>query len=189
MNNTPNSNRIHIGFYGKRNAGKSSLLNAVAGQDISVVSDIKGTTTDPVRKAMELIPLGPVLFIDTAGIDDGGILGGKRVEKTLKMLQETDFAVYIMDAQDVCETTFHRMRSMFKTYNIPYMLVVNKMDTVPKAQMSKIKETYEGAHFLSAKNKAHIVAFKKALIERVKILDAQERTMTVSYTHLTLPTN
>lgn len=177
MNRTPNSNRIHIGFYGKRNAGKSSVLNAIAEQDISVVSNIKGTTTDPVRKAMELIPLGPVLFIDTAGIDDEGALGEKRIGKTLKMLHETDFAVYIMDANDADETAFNNMRRMFKKFNIPYMLVVNKTDTVSQETLANIKEKYKETHFISAKRQEDIEVFKDVLTERVRKLDTQERSM------------
>ena len=98
MNKTPNANRFHIGIYGNRNAGKSSLFNAIIGQDIAVVSEVEGTTTDPVFKAMELIPFGPVVFIDTAGLDDDGLLGDLRVEKSKKMLSRTDFAIYLVDA-------------------------------------------------------------------------------------------
>lgn len=177
MNKTPNLNRTHIGFYGKRNAGKSSILNAVAQQDISVVSDVKGTTTDPVRKAMEILLLGPVLFIDTAGIDDEGALGEKRIEKTLKMLHETDFAIYVMDADDVDETAFNNMRLMFKKFNIPHMLVVNKTDTVSQEALAKIKEQHKDAHFISAKRQEDIEDFKDVLTEKVKKLDTQERSM------------
>ena len=98
MNNTPASDRIHIGFFGRRNAGKSSVLNAVTGQDLAVVSDVKGTTTDPVYKAMELLPLGPVMMIDTPGIDDEGRLGSLRVRKSYQVLNKTDVAVLVMDA-------------------------------------------------------------------------------------------
>ncbi len=97
MNNTPASDRIHIVF-GRRNAGKSSVLNAVTGQDLAVVSDVKGTTTDPVYKAMELLPLGPVMMIDTPGIDDEGQLGSLRVRKSYQVLNKTDVAVLVMDA-------------------------------------------------------------------------------------------
>ncbi|MBQ3094250.1 MAG: 50S ribosome-binding GTPase, partial [Clostridia bacterium] len=93
MNNVTSSERVHIGFFGLRNAGKSSLVNAVTGQELAVVSDVKGTTTDPVQKAMELLPLGPVVIIDTPGIDDDGTLGSLRVEKTLQVLRKTDVAV------------------------------------------------------------------------------------------------
>ena len=95
MNNTPASDRIHIGFFGRRNAGKSSVLNAVTGQDLAVVSDVKGTTTDPVYKAMELLPLGPVMMIDTPGIDDEGQLGSLRVRKSYQVLNKTDVAVLV----------------------------------------------------------------------------------------------
>ena len=97
LNNTPSSERIHIAFFGRRNAGKSSVVNAVTGQTLAVVSDVKGTTTDPVYKAMELLPLGAVMIVDTAGIDDEGDLGAMRVEKTLAVLAKTDIAVRVVD--------------------------------------------------------------------------------------------
>lgn len=98
MNDTPSGERIHIGFFGKRNAGKSSLLNAVTGQELAVVSETEGTTTDPVYKAMELLPLGPVMLIDTPGFDDEGALGEQRVKKTRQVLEKTDIAVLVADA-------------------------------------------------------------------------------------------
>ena len=98
LNDTPSGERIHIGFFGRRNAGKSSIVNAVTGQDLAVVSQVAGTTTDPVRKAMELLPLGPVLIIDTPGFDDEGALGELRVQKTRKILGETDIAILVVDA-------------------------------------------------------------------------------------------
>ena len=98
MNNTPSGERVHIGFFGRRNAGKSSIVNAVTGQDLAVVSDVKGTTTDPVNKAMELLPLGPVMIIDTPGFDDEGELGMLRVKKTRKVLNKTDIAILVVDA-------------------------------------------------------------------------------------------
>ena len=98
LNETPSANRVHIGFFGRRNAGKSSLVNAVTGQELSIVSEQKGTTTDPVHKAMELLPLGPVVIIDTPGFDDEGELGALRVRKTKQVLNKTDIAVLIVDA-------------------------------------------------------------------------------------------
>ena len=97
MNQTPMSERVHIGFFGKRNAGKSSVMNAVTGQDLAVVSEVKGTTTDPVYKSMELLPLGPVVMMDTPGIDDEGGLGGLRVKKSYQVLNKTDAAVLVID--------------------------------------------------------------------------------------------
>ena len=101
MNATPSGDRIHIGFFGRRNAGKSSVVNAVTDQDLAVVSDVKGTTTDPVSKAMELLPLGPVMIIDTPGFDDEGELGLLRVKKTRQILNKTDIAVLVVDAGSV----------------------------------------------------------------------------------------
>ena len=98
LNDTPSANRIHIGFFGCRNAGKSSIVNAVTGQELSIVSDTKGTTTDPVQKAMELLPLGPVVIIDTPGYDDEGELGRLRVRRTRQILNKTDVAVLVIDA-------------------------------------------------------------------------------------------
>ena len=98
LNDTPSANRLHIGFFGRRNAGKSSLVNAVTGQELAVVSDVKGTTTDPVYKAMELLPLGPVVIIDTPGFDDEGALGELRVKKARQVLNKTDIAVLVIDA-------------------------------------------------------------------------------------------
>ena len=98
LNQTPSANRIHIAFFGMRNAGKSSLMNAVTGQNLAVVSDVKGTTTDPVLKSMELLPLGPVTIIDTAGLDDTGALGKLRTEKTMQILRKTDIAVLVVDS-------------------------------------------------------------------------------------------
>ena len=97
LNSTPSSERVHIGFFGRRNAGKSSVVNRVTGQELSVVSDVKGTTTDPVMKAMELLPMGPVQIIDTPGIDDEGSLGELRVRKTRQILNRTDVAVLVVD--------------------------------------------------------------------------------------------
>ena len=98
LNDTPSGDRVHIGFFGRRNAGKSSVVNAVTGQDLAIVSDVKGTTTDPVYKAMELLPLGPVMIIDTPGFDDEGALGALRVKKTRQVLNKTDVAVLVVDA-------------------------------------------------------------------------------------------
>ncbi|MBQ1406009.1 MAG: 50S ribosome-binding GTPase, partial [Oscillospiraceae bacterium] len=98
LNDTASADRIHIGFYGMRNAGKSSVVNRVTGQELSVVSDVKGTTTDPVKKAMELLPLGPVVIIDTPGLDDEGELGETRIQRARRMLAQTDIAVLVVDA-------------------------------------------------------------------------------------------
>lgn len=133
LNTTPSGERIHIGFFGKRNAGKSSIVNAVTGQELSVVSDTKGTTTDPVYKAMELLPLGPVMIIDTPGIDDEGELGEKRIEKARDVLKKVDIAVLVVDSSvGICESDKELIK-LFKERNIRYITVFNKNDVSEKA--------------------------------------------------------
>src|SRR3712207_4582724 len=150
MNNTPNSNRKHIVFYGNTNSGKSSILNAIVGQEISLVSSVEGTTTDPVSKAMELLPFGPVLFIDTAGINDNSELGSLRVEKTLKTLNKTDFAIYVMDINNIDENQYGEFKEKFKKHNIPYITVINKIDTVDEEKINFIKNKFSDAILVSA---------------------------------------
>ena len=128
MNNTPSGERTHIGFFGRRNAGKSSVVNAVTGQDLAVVSDVKGTTTDPVSKAMELLPLGPVMIIDTPGFDDEGMLGELRVKKTRQVLNKTDIAVLVVDASEGMKDCDRQLTGLFRDKEIPYVIVYNKCD-------------------------------------------------------------
>ena len=128
LNSTPSANRVHIGFFGCRNAGKSSLVNAVTGQELAVVSDVKGTTTDPVSKAMELLPLGPVVIIDTPGYDDEGALGEKRVRKTKQTLNKTDIAVLVVDGTRGMNKYDFELLSIIKEKNIPYIIAYNKSD-------------------------------------------------------------
>ena len=128
LNNTPSSERIHIGFFGQRNAGKSSVVNAVTGQKLSVVSDIKGTTTDPVKKAMELLPIGPVIILDTAGTDDTGELGKLRIEKTMQALSKTDIAVLVCDVTTGLTKDDKNLIEKFKEKNIKYLIAYNKCD-------------------------------------------------------------
>lgn len=128
MNQTPMSERVHIGFFGKRNAGKSSVMNAVTGQDLAVVSEVKGTTTDPVYKSMELLPLGPVVMMDTPGIDDEGELGGLRVRKSYQVLNKTDAAVLVIDGQAGASGEDAALLRRIRKKNIPYTVVLNKQD-------------------------------------------------------------
>ena len=128
LNSTPSANRVHIGFFGCRNAGKSSLVNAVTGQELAVVSDVKGTTTDPVAKAMELLPLGPVVIIDTPGYDDAGALGEKRVAKTRQTLNKTDIAVLVVDGTRGMSGFDFELLQIIKEKNIPYIIAYNKSD-------------------------------------------------------------
>lgn len=137
MNQTPSSERVHIGFFGRRNAGKSSVLNAVTGQDLAVVSDVKGTTTDPVQKSMELLPLGSVVVIDTPGIDDEGELGALRVKKSYQVLNKSDAAVLVVDASlGLCEEDFAFIEHIQKK-QIPYAVAFNKSDLAPSASLAK----------------------------------------------------
>ena len=128
MNETPSGERIHIGFFGRRNAGKSSLVNAVTGQDLSIVSEVRGTTTDPVSKSMELLPLGPVVIIDTPGIDDEGELGIKRVGKSRQVLNKTDIAILVVDGVAGTGSWEEEMIRLFEKKEIPYLVVYNKAD-------------------------------------------------------------
>ena len=141
MNATPVAERLHIAFFGCRNAGKSSVVNAVTGQDIAVVSDIKGTTTDPVTKTMELLPLGPVVIIDTPGFDDEGTLGELRVRKTKQILNKTDIAVLVVDASAGLNEYDKQLTAIFKEKEIPYLVAFNKSDlleSIPPADESSI---------------------------------------------------
>lgn len=128
LNSTPSADRVHIGFFGRRNAGKSSVVNAVTGQELAVVSEVKGTTTDPVTKAMELLPMGPVVIIDTAGIDDEGALGELRVRKTKQILNKTDVAVLVIDGAVGLEEAEKELIGIFQEKKIPYVLAINKED-------------------------------------------------------------
>lgn len=132
LNQTPASERVHIGFFGRRNAGKSSLLNAVTGQELAVVSEVKGTTTDPVYKTMELLPLGPVMLIDTPGIDDEGALGSLRVKKSRQVLNKTDLAVLVVDATVGMTREDREMLALFHEKQVPSVVVYNKADLVPE---------------------------------------------------------
>ena len=127
---TPSAQRLHIGFFGCRNAGKSSLVNAVTGQDLAVVSEVKGTTTDPVMKAMELLPLGPVVIIDTPGYDDEGLLGEQRVMRTKRILNRSDLAVLVVDAASGIREADMELLGLFRSKNIPHVLVMNKADLI-----------------------------------------------------------
>ena len=145
LNDTVSAERIHIGFFGMRNAGKSSLVNAVTGQNLSVVSDVKGTTTDPVKKAMELLPLGPVVILDTPGMDDDGELGQIRVEKARQTLIKTDLAVLVVDAAlGVCESDRELIR-LFDKRKIPYLIAMNKADLIQERTPLQKNELYVSA--------------------------------------------
>ncbi len=140
MNETPSGERIHIGFFGRRNAGKSSVVNAVTGQDLAVVSDIKGTTTDPVTKSMEILPLGPVVVIDTPGFDDEGSLGELRVQRTRKILEKTDIAVLVVDAAEGLRKTDYELADLFRERGIPFLIALNKCDIAEDSEDYSVSE-------------------------------------------------
>lgn len=171
MNETPSANRIHIGIFGRRNAGKSSIINGITGQDLAIVSDIKGTTTDPVGKAMELLPLGPVVVIDTPGLDDTGELGEKRIAKTYQILNKTDIAVLVTDGmQFPREEAWNQLEQplleKFVSRNIPYVIAVNKSEEISEQQKKEILsflEKEEKKLFVSAKSGQNIHELKELI--------------------------
>lgn len=153
MNSTPSAARVHIGFFGRRNAGKSSVVNAVTGQQLSVVSEVKGTTTDPVWKAMELLPLGPVVVMDTPGLDDEGTLGALRVKKAEQALSKADIAVLVVDAAEgECEED-RALEARIRAQSIPYVKVFNKIDlaAAPEGEMGVSATTGAGIEALKAR--------------------------------------
>lgn len=168
MQTTPNANRKHIVFYGKTNSGKSSLLNSLTGQEVAIVSQQEGTTTDPVIKAMELIPVGPVVWVDTAGIQDETALGKLRLEKTMEMLMRTDIAIYVMAANDLDIESFNAFKLNFKKYAIPFILVISQIDKVSEVEKAKIKEQFKEGILTSIKDETSIEKLKEILIEKME---------------------
>ena len=161
MNETPSGERVHIAFFGRRNAGKSSLVNAVTGQELAIVSDIRGTTTDPVYKSMELLPLGPVVIIDTPGIDDEGELGLKRVGKTRQVLNKADLAVLVVDAVEGISSWEEEMIRLFEKKEIPYLVVYNKMDLL--TGKSEQEPVVEHTAYVSARTREGIQQLKEQM--------------------------
>ncbi len=160
MNQTPASERVHISFFGKRNAGKSSVINAVTGQDLAIVSQVKGTTTDPVYKTMELLPLGPVMVIDTPGIDDEGELGKLRVRKSYQVLNKTDVALLIVDGTVGRQPEDEMLIQRFKDKEIPYLVVYNKMDLVDETAACADDEMW-----VSARDQTNIWELKEKIAQ------------------------
>ena len=167
MNDTPSGERVHIGFFGRRNAGKSSVVNAVTGQNLSIVSATKGTTTDPVYKAMELLPLGPVVIIDTPGIDDVGALGEERERRTKQVLIKTDIAVVIVDGTEGLAPADEEVLALIRSKGLPYLIVYNKADLV-----KHVAEADDHAIHVSALTGDGIYELKEKLA-RLKPADAE----------------
>ena len=164
LNSTPSGNRIHIGFFGRRNAGKSSLVNAVTGQELAVVSETKGTTTDPVYKAMELLPLGPVMIVDTPGIDDEGELGEQRIKRTKQVLNKTDIAVLVVDGTQKITESEQELIALFTQKEVPYLIVYNKADIAKDIVWTKEHEL-----IVSALKKQGIQELKEKIAHLVKV--------------------
>lgn len=172
LNETPSAERVHIGFFGLRNAGKSSLVNAVTGQSLSLVSDIKGTTTDPVKKAMELLPLGPVVIIDTPGVDDEGELGEMRVRRAKQTLNIVDVAVLVVDAQKGIQPADNDLISLFELKKTAYIIAYNKSDLLEVVPDAGEKEIY-----VSAENNENINELKEKLATLADIKENSKRVV------------
>lgn len=170
LNQTPAANRVHIGFFGRRNAGKSSVVNAVTGQSLAIVSPIKGTTTDPVYKTMELLPMGPVMIIDTPGIDDEGSLGVQRIKKTRQVLNKTDVAVLVVDGTTGTTEADEELIRLFEEKEIPYVIALNKSDLCTVCSYGA-----EDPHiWVSAKENLGIHSLKEK-IARLAVSETSER--------------
>lgn len=167
MNQTPSANRTHIGIFGKRNAGKSSLINAITGQNYAIVSDILGTTTDPVLKSMELLPLGPVVIIDTPGLDDEGELGALRIQKAYQILNKTDISVLVIDASSGITKEDSEILKRIHEKEIPCVIVVNKSDICPNCNLEDLPlPASDTAIFVSSKTGENIQELKELLAQQ-----------------------
>ena len=178
LNDVVSADRVHIGFFGMRNAGKSSMVNAITGQDLSVVSDVKGTTTDPVKKTMELLPIGPVVIIDTPGYDDEGELGTLRVKKAKEILRQVDIAVLVVDATVGMKKEDRELEAIFKEKEVPYLTVFNKADLTGNSATNPAKFyvsalTGDGIHELKERIGAFAKENKKE--DRFLIVDLLEK--------------
>lgn len=167
LNHTPSANRIHIGLFGKRNAGKSSIINAITGQNLAIVSDVKGTTTDPVSKAMELLPLGPVVMIDTPGLDDEGELGMLRIQKAYQALNKTDIAVLVIDSTLGITKEDSAILARIIEKQIPYVIVLNKADLLTETYPLPENISEENCIFVSTRTGQNIHELKELIAKQI----------------------
>ncbi len=175
MQTTPVSERIHIGIFGKRNAGKSSLINAITGQNLAIVSEQKGTTTDPVYKTMELLPLGPVVVIDTPGIDDEGKLGKLRIQKSYQVLNKTDIAILVIDSTLGATAEDKLLLEHIQNKKLPVLVAFNKCELLSENERNKISKDFSAPHFfVSASKQENIYEFKEALAKLKPQEEAKE---------------
>lgn len=177
LNTTPASERVHIGIFGKRNAGKSSLINAITGQNLAIVSETKGTTTDPVYKAMELLPLGPVMIIDTPGIDDEGALGSLRIQKAYQVLNKTDIALLVIDAAIGPSAEDLRLIERINAKKIPLLVVINKCETIDASRKAAYQAllTDNQPLFVSVKENLNIFELKEAIAKTAPVEENKAR--------------
>ncbi len=169
MNKTPKGNRLHVGLFGDTNVGKSALFNAITETNISIVNEIKGTTTDPVRKSMELLPAGPIILIDTAGLKDISELGNERILKTLEILEEIDLALYLIDSNNIDYSSFETMKEEFKTRKIPFIVVFTKND-----DNKKIETDIKNSVSVSVNNKDSIENLKNIVAKKLVSIEDKE---------------
>ena len=181
LNATPSSERVHIGIFGKRNAGKSSLINAITGQNLAIVSEAKGTTTDPVYKAMELLPLGPVMIIDTPGIDDEGVLGSLRIQKAYQVLNKTDIALVIIDAAVGPSAEDLRLIKRINAKKIPLLIVINKCETINEDKKTAYQALLPNGKllFVSAEQQLNIFELKEAIAQTVPADENKAQQQTI----------
>ncbi|MCX5694188.1 MAG: [FeFe] hydrogenase H-cluster maturation GTPase HydF [Candidatus Omnitrophica bacterium] len=165
MYKTPASNRLHIGIFGKRNTGKSSLINAVTGQDTAIVSAVAGTTTDPVYKAMEIMPIGPCMLIDTAGIDDQGLLGEERVKRTLVVLRKTDLGLIVVSPDTVIDNFEEELAETFQKKKLPFLFVINKCDLAGRQAQGYLEKNKLAFIKVSSKTKQGIEELKNKIMD------------------------
>lgn len=177
MQKTPIASRLHVGIFGKTNAGKSSLFNAIFGQDIVIVSGHKGTTTDPIVKAMELNPFGPIALIDTAGLDDETVIGKSRVQKTKSMLGRIDLALYAADSKDFDKKAYQEMVLQFNKSKVSHILVFTKEDQVGEIVKREMKAAYKEAVFTSVGDPSSINTLKQTIGERLQSLKSKDEPL------------
>lgn len=175
--NTPQSNRIHVTIFGETNSGKSALFNSILGTNTSIVSDISGTTTDPVSKSMELIPFGPIVITDTGGINDKTILGEQRIKKTISVLNRTDFAIYTIDLNNYDENEFEKFKYEFKKRKIPYIILITKKDITNKNKITEFKNKNINCYDISINSKEDIKEIKTKIIKHLSNIEIKEQSM------------
>ncbi len=177
MNNTPQSNRIHIGIYGETNSGKSTLFNKLIDSDLAIVSEQKGTTTDPILKSFELIPYGPIVLIDTAGLGDDTILGTQRMRRTESMLNRTDIAIYVIPANNFNKEVYEDFKQKASKKNIKHLVAITKKDLVTKQQLNSLTQNFTNFIIIDYSDSNSLNTLKTTLGKTIKTLDTQEQNL------------